>query len=197
MRRKPDCLLHFPVHSHRTGMNQIQTLPSLFAIGLAAAASAAMAETTLQNPRAVDVECIAHDDFSAVVATLKSRLLADDWILLSEIDLGNCISRHGDNTPLPGGLVILELSRSDSRSAGLASASNRCAGDFVPCRLTIHGMDDGLVRVSRTSASISNETPEPGFAQAINQAAMQLDATITAALGKPHAGRIKPVRSST
>ncbi|OYY81862.1 MAG: hypothetical protein B7Y33_00935 [Hydrogenophilales bacterium 16-62-9] len=178
-------------------MNQIQTLPSLFAIGLATAASAAMAETALQNPRAVEVECIAHDDFSAAVAALKSRLLADNWILLSEIDLGNCISRHGGNTPLPGGLVILELSRSDSRSAGLASASNRCAGNFVPCRLAIHGMDDGRVRVARTNASIRNGTPEPGFAQAVSQAAMQLDATITAALGKPHVGRIRPIRSST
>lgn len=197
MSRKPDCLLHFPVRSHGTGMNQIQTLPSLFAIGLAAAASTAMAETALQHPRAVDVECIAHDDVSAVVAALKSPLPADNWILLSEIDPGSCISRHGGSTPLPGGPVILELSRSDSRSAGLASASNRCAGNFVPCRLAIHGMDDGRVRVSRTNASISNGTPEPGFAKAVGQATMQLDATMSAALGKPHAGRIKPVRSST
>jgi hypothetical protein len=165
-------------------MKPIQTLPSLFAIGLTAAATAAMAETTLQHPHAVVVENIVGADFPATLAVLKAQLAADDWILLSEIDPGSSIARHGGGTPLPGGLVILELSRSDAPLQVREAAATRRAGDMVPCRLTVYGTADGRGRVSRTPAAVIQGTMPPQLAQQISEASARLDASIGAALAR-------------
>ena len=169
-------------------MNPSQTLPSLFAVGLTVAATAAMAETTLQHPRAVEIENIAGADFPATLAALKAQLAADDWIVLSEIALGSSIARHGGGTPLPGGLVILELSRSDAPLQVREDASTRRACGRVPCRLTVYGSADGRLRVSRTPAAVIQGTTPPELAQQISAASARLDASIGAALGKANTG---------
>jgi hypothetical protein len=165
-------------------MNPTRTLPSLFAIGLTVAATAAIAETTLQHPRAVEVENIAGADFPTTFAALKAQLATDDWVVLSEIDLGSSIARHGGGTPLSGGLVILELSRSDAPLPVRESAATRRASGRVPCRVIVHGTADGRIRVSRTSAGITQGAMDPGLAQQISETAARLDASIGTALAR-------------
>ncbi len=153
----------------------------LSALGLHAIASRA-AEAPASNPRAVVVEDISRADFAATVSALKTQFAADGWTLLGEIDLGARIAKKG--TQLPGGLVILELSSGGNTIPLLKNEATRYVAGLMPCSVSVYGMDDGRVVVSRMNAAAVAGMMEPQVGEVLKHSAARLDASIAAALAQ-------------
>ena len=156
-----------------------------FATAIATSAAPAFAESAVPDPRAVVVENVSPADFAATVAALKSQFAADGWTLLAEIDLGARIAKRG--TQLPGGLVILELASGGSTIPLLKNEATRYVAGLMPCSVSVYGLDDGRVVVSRMNAGMLADMTEPKVGAVLKQAAARLDASIAAALA--NAGR--------
>jgi len=154
----------------------------LFAFGIAASATPAVAGTASPDPRAIVAEDVSRAGFAATVDALKTQFAADGWTLLAEIDLGARIAKKG--TQLPGGLVILELASGGATIPLLKNEATRYVAGLMPCSVSVYGLDDGRVVVSRINAAAMAGMMEPGVAEVLKQSAARLDASIAAALGK-------------
>jgi uncharacterized protein (DUF302 family) len=154
----------------------------LFAAAVAQSASPVFAESAAPNPRAIVAENGSPADFATMVEALKTQFAADGWTLLAEIDLGARIAKRG--TQLPGGLVILELASGGSTIPLLKNEATRYVAGLMPCSVSVYGLDDGRVVVSRVNAAILADSMEPKVATVLKQSAARLDASIAAALAK-------------
>ena len=164
-------------------MKPSHLLPTLLlAFGLAAGVSSAIAESAKSNPRAIVVEDISRADFAGTVSALKTQLAADGWNLVAEIDLGARLTKKSVN--LPGGLVILELTSGGATIPLLKNESTRYIAGLMPCSVSVYGMDDGRVVVSRMNAKAMAGMMEPKVGDVLKQSAARLDASIAAALAK-------------
>jgi uncharacterized protein (DUF302 family) len=129
------------------------------------------------NPRAVVVENVVWGEFPATLAALKTRLMADGWNLVAEIDLGNRLAKRG--AVLPGGLVILEMTSGGNTVPLLKDESTRYVSAFMPCSVSVYGKADGSVVISRMNAAALAGMMEPRVAEAMHRGAAQMDASIT------------------
>ena len=164
-------------------MKPSRLLPTLLlALGLAAGASPAIAESAAANPRAIVKEDISRADFATTVSALKTQLAADGWTLVAEIDLGVRLAKKSVN--LPGGLVILELTSGGATIPLLKNEATRYVAGLMPCSVSVYGMDDGRVVVSRMNAAAMAGMLEPKVGDVLKQSATKLDASIAAALAK-------------
>lgn len=154
----------------------------LLALAFAAAASPAIAETAAPSSRAIVVEDISRADFAATVSALKTQLIADGWTLLVEIDLGARIAKKG--TQLPGGLVILEMASGGNTIPLLKNEATRYVAGLMPCSISVYGMNDGRVVVSRVNAAAMAGMMDPKVGEVLKLSASRLDASIAAALAK-------------
>jgi len=162
-------------------MKRSLLLPAmLLSLGLAANSLPAHADDIAASPRMIVTENVSPAGFAATLAALKTQLGADGWTLLAEIDLGARIAKKG--TQLPGGLVILELA--SETIPLLKNESTRYIAGLMPCSVSIYGMDDGRVVVSRMNTAALAGMMEPGVADVLKQSAARLDASIAAALAK-------------
>lgn len=157
-------------------------IPLLFAYGIVASPAAVAAEPVTSNPRAIVTENISPSSFTATVDALKTQFAADGWTLLAEIDLGARVAKKG--TQLPGGLVILELASGGATIPLLKNEATRYVAGLMPCSVSIYGMDDGRVVVSRMNAAAMAEMMDPQVGNVLMQSAGRLDASIAAALAK-------------
>lgn len=157
----------------------------LFALSMASTiiiASPASASQTLPDPKIVVSENISHADFPTTLKTLREQLAADGWNLLTEIDLGQRLAKK--NVTLPGGLVILELTSGGNTVPLLKSEDTRYVAGLMPCSVSIYGMNDGRVVISRMNASLLANMMEPRVAEVLGKSAAQLDASIARAVAK-------------
>lgn len=164
-------------------MKPSRLLPALMlALGLAAGAPSAIAESAAANPRAIVKEDISRADFAATVSALKTQLAADGWNLVAEIDLGARLAKKSVN--LPGGLVILGLTSGGATIPLLKNEATRYVAGLMPCSVSVYGMDDGRVVVSRMNAAAMAGMMEPKVGDVLKQSAAKLDAGIASALAK-------------
>ncbi|MFZ5483717.1 MAG: DUF302 domain-containing protein [Pseudomonadota bacterium] len=162
-------------------MKLARTLIALLAL---AAAPLVHADTaTKANPRAVVVEDTSPHDFATTVTRLKEQLAKDGWTLLTEIDLGMRVAKKGVN--LPGGLVILELASGGNTIPLLKNEATRYVAGLMPCSVSVYGMADGRVIVSRMNAALLAGMMEPTVAVTMQSSAGKLDQSIARALDKP------------
>ena len=154
----------------------------LLALGLAAGTPWAIAESATANSRAIVKEDISRADFATTVSALKTQLAADGWTLVAEIDLGVRLAKKSVN--LPGGLVILELTSGGATIPLLKNEATRYVAGLMPCSVSVYGMDDGRVVVSRMNAAAMAGMLEPRVGDVLKQSATKLDASIAAALAK-------------
>lgn len=152
----------------------------LLAFSLNAAVHAA--DAPAHNPRAIVVENTSRADFATTVSALKTQLAADGWNLVAEIDLGARLAKK--NVNLPGGLVILELTSGGNTIALLKNEATRYVAGLMPCSVSVYGMDDGRVVVSRVNAAAMAGMMEPKVGEVMKLSAAKLDASIAAALAK-------------
>ncbi len=163
-------------------MNRSAILPALLlTLGLAAALPA-RADSAAPTVNAVVSENVSAAGFSATLAALKSQLSADGWTLLAEIDLGERIAKKGK--PLPGGLVILELTSGGNTIPLLRDEATRYVAGLMPCSVSVYGLDDGRTVVSRLNAAALGGMLESRVADVMKQSSNRLDASIAAALAK-------------
>ena len=127
-------------------------------------------------------EDISRADFATTVSALKTQLAADGWTLVAEIDLGVRLAKKSVN--LPGGLVILELTSGGATIPLLKNEATRYVAGLMPCSVSVYGMDDGRVVVSRMNAAAMAGMLEPRVGDVLKQSATKLDASISAALAK-------------
>lgn len=166
-------------------MQRNATLPALLlglGLGLAAATPPASADDVATKHRAVVTENITRAPFGATLAALKAQLKDDGWTLLAEIDLGERIARRGP--PLPGGLVILELTSGGSTIPLLRDEATRYIAGLMPCSVSVYALDDGRSVVSRMNTAALSGAMDPHIAEVMKQSAARLDASIAAALAK-------------
>lgn len=158
-------------------------LPALLlSLGLAAGTLSAHADVAAATPRMIVTEDVSPAGFATTLAALKTQLGTDGWTLLAEIDLGARIAKKG--TQLPGGLVILELASGGNTIPLLKNEATRYVAGLMPCSVSVYGLDDGRVVVSRMNTAALAGMMEPAVADALKQSAARLDASIAAALAK-------------
>ena len=158
-------------------------LPALLlSLGLAAGTLPAHADDTAAYSRKIVTEDVSPANFASTLTALKTQFGADGWTLLAEIDLGARIAKKG--TQLPGGLVILELASGGKTIPLLKNESTRYIAGLMPCSVSIYGLDDGRVVVSRMNTAVMAGMMEPAVAEVLKQSAARLDASIAAALTK-------------
>lgn len=162
-------------------MKLARTLIALLAL---AAAPLVQADTEpAAQPRAVVVEDTSPHDFATTVARLKEQLAQDGWTLLTEIDLGMRVAKKG--VTLPGGLVILELASGGNTIPLLKNEATRYVAGLMPCSVSVYGMNDGRVIVSRMNASLLAGMMEAKVADTLKASATKLDQSIARALAQP------------
>jgi len=132
------------------------------------------------NPRAIVVEDVSRLDFGATLEAVKKQLLRDEWNIVAEIDLGSRLAKRG--VQIPGGLVILELTSGKNAVPLLKQDATRYVSALMPCSVSIYGMSDGRVMVSRMNTAMMAGMMEPQVADVMQKAAAKLDATIAKAL---------------
>ncbi|MEW6120774.1 MAG: DUF302 domain-containing protein [Pseudomonadota bacterium] len=162
-------------------MKRIALPALLLALGLAGQTVHA-ADAPTPNPRAIVVEDISRADFATTVSALKAQFVADGWTLLGEIDLGARVAKKG--TQLPGGLVILELASGGNTIPLLKNEATRYVAGLMPCSVSVYGMNDGRVVVSRMNAAAMAGMMEPQVGEVLKRSAAKLDASIAAALAR-------------
>lgn len=134
------------------------------------------------DPRAVVSENHTRADYATTLKTLKEQLAADGWTLLGEIDLGQRLAKK--NVTIPGGLVILELTSGGNTVPLLKNEETRYVAGLMPCSVSVYGMADGRVIISRMNAGLLATMMEPRVAEVLGKSTAQLDASIARALAK-------------
>lgn len=132
------------------------------------------------NPRAVVLEDTSPHDFQTTLTKLRAQAVKDGWTLLTEIDLGQRVAKKGVH--LPGGLVILELASGGNTIPLLKDEATRYIAGLMPCGVSVYGLDDGRVMVSRMNAGLLAGMMEPRVAQVMQASAQRLNETIARAL---------------
>lgn len=164
-------------------MNTIRLAFNLFAVlALTTGAPAAFAESAAPSPHTVVKEDFSRAGFAATVAALKTQFSADGWNIVSEIDLGARLAKK--NVNLPGGLTIIEMTSGGNTIPLLKNEDTRYVAGLMPCSVSVYGMDDGRVVVSRMNADALAGIMEPRVGNVLKQSASKLDASIAAALSK-------------
>jgi uncharacterized protein (DUF302 family) len=152
---------------------------ALAAPGLSFATQASPAQAPAQ---AIVVEDVSRADFPTTLKNLKAQLDADGWNIVAEIDLGDRLSKKG--VQIPGGLVILELTSGKNAVPLLKQDETRYVSALMPCSVSVYGMSDGRVMISRMNAGMMAGMMEPKVADVMNKAASKLDQTIKSTLDK-------------
>ena len=157
-----------------------QTLAKLLLISAFAVAMPAAAQT--EKPQGIVVEDVSRHDFATTLGNLKKQLEADGWNLVGEINLGARLAKK--NVAIPGGLVILELTSGKNAVPLLKKDETRYVAALMPCSISVYGMSDGRVMVSRMNAGAMAGMLEPVVADAMTKSARQLDESIARALAR-------------
>lgn len=131
---------------------------------------------------AMVVEDTSEADFPTTLKHLKEQLNADGWNIVAEIDLGSRLAKKG--VEIPGGLVILELTSGKNAVPLLKQDETRYISAFMPCSVSVYGMSDGRVMISRMNAGKMAGMMEPRIAQLMQKSSVQLDETIARALAR-------------
>lgn len=134
------------------------------------------------DPRAIVVEDTSKADFASTLAALKEQLNADGWNLVAEIDLGSRLAKKSVN--VPGGLVILELTSGKNAVPLLKADDTRYVSALMPCSVSVYGMSDGRVMVSRMNARMMSGMLEPRVGEVMAKSAGLLDESVARALAK-------------
>ncbi|TSA22111.1 MAG: DUF302 domain-containing protein, partial [Betaproteobacteria bacterium] len=132
------------------------------------------------NPRAIVVEDVSRADFATTLKGLQEQLTKDGWNIVAEINLGERLAKKG--VQIPGGLVILELTSGKYTVPLLKKDETRYVSALMPCSVSVYGMSDGRVIISRINAGMMAGMLEPQLADAMKKAAAQLDESIARAL---------------
>ena len=172
---------------NRIVKNRIAALSHLtLALFLSTATLPALAESAVSaphpNPRSVVTENVSHADFNVTLKTLKEQLVSDGWTLLTEIDLAKRLATK--NVIIPGGMVILELTSGGNTVALLKNEETRYIAGLMPCSVSVYGMSDGRVIISRMNAGLLNSLLEPRVAEVMAKSAAKLDTSIANTLAK-------------
>lgn len=131
-------------------------------------------------PRAIVVEDTSRAGFTVTLSTLKAQLAADGWTLVAEIDLGARLAKK--NVAIPGGLVILEMTSGGNTIPLLKNEETRYISALMPCSVSVYGMSDGRVMISRLNAGMMAGMLDPRIADAMNNSSAKLDASIARVL---------------
>ena len=134
------------------------------------------------NPRAIVSENVSRASFADTLKALREQLTADGWNLLAEINLGERLAKK--NVVIPGGLVILEMTSGGNTVPLLKNEETRYVSALMPCSVSVYGMSDGRVILSRMNANLLAGMLDPRLAEAMKKSATQLDASIARTLTK-------------
>lgn len=155
----------------------------LLSLGLALAPLAAQASAPAQpDPRAIVAEDSVRADFATTLNTLREQLTADGWNLVAEVNLGERLAKK--NVVIPGGLVILEMTSGGNTVPLLKNDETRYVSALMPCSVSVYGMSDGRVVISRMNAKMMAGMLDPRLGAAMNKSSAQLDASIAKTLAK-------------
>jgi uncharacterized protein (DUF302 family) len=151
-------------------------------ISMSASSIAADQKPIQPDPRAIVVEDVSRADFVITLKTLKEQLAADGWNLVAEINLGERLAKK--NVQIPGGLVILEMTSGGNTVPLLKNEETRYISALMPCSVSVYGMSDGRVIISRMNANLMASMLDPRLAEAMKKSSAQLDASVARTLVK-------------
>jgi uncharacterized protein (DUF302 family) len=154
----------------------------LLSLPLSLAPLAVAAQDSQPDPRAIVVEDVSRADFPTTLKALKEQLTADGWNLVAEINLGERLAKK--NVAIPGGLVILEMTSGGNTVPLLKNEETRYVSALMPCSVSVYGMSDGRVIISRMNANLLAGMLDPRLANALKKSAAQLDASIARVLAR-------------
>lgn len=154
---------------------------ALLALTFAATAPGVAQAADAAKP-AVVIEDVSRADFATTLAALKQQLADDGWNLVAEIDLGQRLAKK--NVAIPGGLVILELTSGKNAVPLLKADATRYVSALMPCSISVYGMSDGRVMVSRMNSGLMAAMLDPKVAEVMKTSAARLEESIARALAR-------------
>lgn len=162
--------------------NALSKLLLISAVSLTAPMPVLAAQSAPPDPRAIVVEDVSHAGFQPTLTAFREQLNADGWNIVAEIDLGERLGKKG--VQIPGGLVILELTSGKNAVPLLKADETRYVSALMPCSVSVYGMSDGRVMISRMNAGMMAGMLEPKIADVMHKASAKLDLTIKTTLDK-------------
>lgn len=142
----------------------------------------AAAESNAVSSRAMVLEDVSQSDFPTTLSNLKQQLKADGWNIVAEVNLGEGLAKR--NVVIPGGMVVLELTSGKNAVPLLKDESTRYVSALMPCSVSVYGMSDGRVMISRMNAAMLAGMLEPKVAEIMQKSSLTLDASISRALAR-------------
>jgi len=140
------------------------------------------ADSNTVSSRAIVLEDVSLSDFPTTLSNLKEQLKADGWNIVAEVNLGEGLAKR--NVVIPGGMVVLELTSGKNAVPLLKDESTRYISALMPCSVSVYGMSDGRVMISRMNAAMLAGMMEPKVAEVMQQSSLKLDASISRALAR-------------
>lgn len=134
---------------------------------------------TKQLPQVV-IENTSNKDFTTTLEAVKAQLKADQWNIISELNIGKRLAKKG--VEVPGGIVLLQLTSGKNTVPLLKKDETRYVTAFMPCTVSIYGMSDGSVRISRMNAPMMAQMMEPEVATVMTKGFSKLDESLAKAM---------------
>jgi uncharacterized protein (DUF302 family) len=132
-------------------------------------------ETTTQQtekPKVV-IENTSMKDFDTTLEAVKAQLKKDKWNIISELNIGQRLAKKG--VEVPSGIVLLQLTSGKNSVPLLKKDETRYISAFMPCTVSIYGMSDGTVKISRMNAPMMAQMMEPEVAAVMKKGFDKLD----------------------
>lgn len=158
---------------------KLNTLIATGLMALSLSATAAPAPSESAAPKLV-IEDVSASDFNSTVNALKKEIAAEGWNLVAEINLGERLAKKG--VQLPQGLIILEVTSGKNAVPLLKNDKTRYVSALMPCSVSVYGMSDGRIVVSRMNAAQMSGMLEPEVSEVMKRSALQFEQIIARAL---------------
>ncbi|CAA6808346.1 MAG: Unknown protein [uncultured Thiotrichaceae bacterium] len=134
-----------------------------------------------EKPQMV-IENTSTKDFATTLEAVKAELQDDKWNIISELNIGKRLKKKG--VDVPGGIVLLQITSGKNTVPLLKKDETRYITAFMPCTVSVYGMSDGSVRISRMNAPALAQMMEPEVAAVMSKGFSKLDATLEKAMAK-------------
>lgn len=134
-----------------------------------------------EKPQMV-IENTTTKDFTTTLEAVKTQLKEDKWNIISELNIGKRLKKKG--VKVLGGIVLLQLTSGKNTVPLLKKDETRYITAFMPCTVSVYGMSDGSVRISRMNAPALAQMMEPEVAAVMTKGFSKLDESLKKAIAK-------------
>jgi len=162
-----------------TSFSHLLLSTCLFAASTSVFAKKEATTQPTEKPKVV-IENTTTKDFKTTLETVKTQLKKDKWNIISELNIGKRLAKKG--VEVPGGIVLLQLTSGKNSVPLLKKDETRYISAFMPCTVSVYGMSNGTVKISRMNAPMMAQMMEAEVAAVMKKGFDKLDESLEKAM---------------